>query len=132
LISKVYFPRLIIPFAAAVTSLVDFIITLFLLAIVMLWYSFVPNWHIVLLPLFVLLTYGVSMGVGLFMAALNVEYRDFRFIVPFIIQFGLFVTPVAFSSTDVPEKWRTIFSLNPTVSAGVFSAAPRRLSRVRS
>jgi lipopolysaccharide transport system permease protein len=115
LISKVYFPRLIIPFAAAVTSLVDFIITLFLLAIVMLWYSFVPNWHIVLLPLFVLLTYGVSMGVGLFMAALNVEYRDFRFIVPFIIQFGLFVTPVAFSSTDVPEKWRTIFSLNPLV-----------------
>lgn len=115
LISKVYFPRLIVPFAAAFTSLVDFLITLCLLAVVMFWYSFVPDWRIVFLPLFVLLAYGVSMGLGLFLAALNVEYRDFRFIVPFIMQFGLFISPVAFSTADVPAHWRAVFVLNPMV-----------------
>ena len=115
LISKVYFPRIIIPLAATVTSFVDFLITLGLLAALMLWYGFIPNWQIAALPLFMLLAFGLSLGLGLFLAALNVEYRDFRFVVPFVIQLGFFVTPIAFSSSDVPERWRLLFALNPMV-----------------
>ena len=115
LISKVYFPRLIIPCAAAVTSLVDFIITLGLLALLMLWYGFAPDWKILALPFFVLLAFGLSVGLGLFLAALNVEYRDFRYIVPFMVQFGLFVSPIAFSTSDVPEAWLAVYALNPMV-----------------
>jgi lipopolysaccharide transport system permease protein len=115
LISKVYFPRIIIPLAATVTSFVDFLITLGLLATLMLWYGFVPNWQIVALPLFMLLAFSLSLGLGLFLAALNVEYRDFRFVVPFVIQLGFFVTPIAFSTSDVPERWRLLFALNPMV-----------------
>jgi lipopolysaccharide transport system permease protein len=115
LISKVYFPRLIIPCAAVVTSLADFLITLGLLACLMLWYGFMPGWQVAVLPLFVLLTLGLSMGVGLLLAALNVEFRDFRYIIPFIIQLGLFISPIAFSTSDVPENWRTLYALNPMV-----------------
>jgi lipopolysaccharide transport system permease protein len=115
LISKVYFPRLIIPCAAVVTSLVDFLITLGLLAILMLWYGFMPGWQVAVLPFFVLLAFGLSIGFGLLLAALNVEYRDFRFVVPFILQFGLFVSPVAFSTVEVPERWRMLYALNPLV-----------------
>jgi lipopolysaccharide transport system permease protein len=115
LISKVYFPRMIIPFAATITSFVDFLITLGLLAALMLWYGFMPNWQIIALPLFMVLAFGLSLGLGLFLAALNIEYRDFRFIVPFIIQLGFFVTPIAFSTSDVPARWRPIFALNPMV-----------------
>ncbi len=115
LISKIYFPRLIIPCAAVVTSLVDFLITLGLLAILMLWYGFLPGWQIALLPLFLLLAFGLSFGLGLFLAALNVEYRDFRFIIPFVVQFGLFISPIAFSTSDVPERWRMLYALNPMV-----------------
>jgi lipopolysaccharide transport system permease protein len=115
LISKIYFPRLIIPCASVVTSLVDFAITLGLLALLMLWYGFLPGWQIGTLPFFVLLALGLSVGFGLLLAALNVEYRDFRYIVPFIMQFGLFVSPIAFSTTDVPEQWRTLYALNPMV-----------------
>lgn len=115
LISKIYFPRLIIPCAAVITSLVDFAITIGLLAIVMLWYGFAPGWQIVALPLFVLMAFGLSLGLGLMLAALNVEYRDFRYIVPFIVQFGLFVSPIAFSTVDVPQKWRALYALNPLV-----------------
>jgi lipopolysaccharide transport system permease protein len=115
LISKVYFPRLIVPGAAMVTSLVDFLITLGLLLVLMLWYRFLPGWQVVILPLFLLLGFGLSFGLGLFLAALNVEYRDFRFVIPFIIQFGLFVSPIAFSTSNVPESWRTLYSLNPMV-----------------
>jgi lipopolysaccharide transport system permease protein len=115
LISKVYFPRLIIPCAAVVTSLVDFLITLGLLAVLMLWYGFMPSWQIAALPFFVLLALGLSVGLGLLLAALNVEYRDFRYIVPFIVQFGLFVSPIAFSTSNVPETWRTLYALNPMV-----------------
>ena len=115
LISKVYFPRLIIPCAAVVTSLVDFLITLGLLAVLMLWYRYLPGWQIVFLPLFLLLTFGLSFGFGLFLAALNVEYRDFRFIVPFVVQLGLFISPIAFSTSDVPENWRMLYALNPMV-----------------
>ena len=115
LISKVYFPRLIIPCAAVVTSLVDFFITLGLLAVLMLWYGFAPSWQVAALPFFVVLVFGLSVGLGLLLAALNVEYRDFRYIVPFVVQFGLFVSPIAFSTSNVPEKWRTLYSLNPMV-----------------
>lgn len=115
LISKVYFPRLIIPCAAVVTSLVDFVITLAMLALLMLWYGFVPGWQLFVLPLFVLLTFGLAVGLGLFFAALNVEYRDFRYVVPFIVQFGLFISPIAFTTANVPERWRSLYALNPMV-----------------
>jgi lipopolysaccharide transport system permease protein len=115
LISKVYFPRLIIPWAAVVTAFVDFLITLVLLAGLMIWYGVAPGWQLVILPLFALLAFGLSLGLGLFLAALNVEYRDFRYIVPFIVQFGLFISPVAFTSANIPEGWRTLYALNPMV-----------------
>jgi lipopolysaccharide transport system permease protein len=115
LISKIYFPRLIIPCAAVVTSLVDFLITLGMLAVLMLWYGFPPGWQLLILPFFVLLTLGLSVGLGLFLAALNVEYRDFRYVVPFIVQFGLFISPIAFTTANVPERWRTLYALNPLV-----------------
>ncbi len=115
LISKIYFPRLIIPCAAVVTSLVDFLITLGMLAVLMLWYDFAPGWQLLVLPFFVLLTLALSVGLGLFLAALNVEYRDFRYIVPFIVQFGLFISPIAFTTANVPERWRSLYALNPLV-----------------
>jgi lipopolysaccharide transport system permease protein len=115
LISKVYFPRLLVPAGAVVTSLVDFAVTLGLLAVLLLWYRFLPDWQIVALPILVALTFGLSIGTGLLLAALNVEYRDFRYIVPFIVQFGLFASPIAFETSAVPQKWRLLYSLNPLV-----------------
>jgi lipopolysaccharide transport system permease protein len=115
LISKTYFPRLLIPCAAVVTSLVDFLVTLSILAGLMLWYGFAPGWQILLLPLFVLMTFGLSVGAGFFLAALNVEYRDFRYVVPFIVQVGLFISPIAFTAGQVPERWRALYALNPLV-----------------
>ena len=115
LISKIYFPRLIVPAGSVITSFVDFLITLGLMALLMLWYRFMPDWHLFLLPAFVILAFGCSFGIGLWLCALNVEYRDFRYIVPFIVQFGLYISPVGFSSTIVPEKWRLLYSLNPMV-----------------
>jgi lipopolysaccharide transport system permease protein len=115
LISKVYFPRLLIPCAAVVTSLVDFLITLGMLAVLMLWYGFIPDWQIAAMPFFMALAFGLAFGVGLLLAALNVEYRDFRYIVPFVVQCGLFISPIAFSTTDVPERWRTLYAFNPMV-----------------
>lgn len=113
LISKVYFPRLLIPAGAVVTSLVDFAVTLGLLGVLLLWYRFLPDWQILILPLLTALTFGLSVGTGLLVAALNVEYRDFRYIVPFIVQFGLFVSPIAIQTSTIPEKWRLLYSLNP-------------------
>ncbi len=115
LISKVYFPRLLVPAGAVVTSLVDFAITLALLAVMMLRYKFVPGWQILFLPALIVLTFGLSIGAGLLFAALNVEYRDFRYIVPFIVQFGLFVSPIAIETSAVPQRWRLLYSLNPMV-----------------
>ena len=115
LISKIYFPRLLIPLAAVATAVVDFAITLALLLLLMLWYRFLPGWQLAGLPIFLLLAFGLSLGLGLFFAALNVEYRDFRYIVPFLVQFGLFVSPIAFSTSDVPAQWRAIYALNPMV-----------------
>ena len=115
LISKVYFPRLIIPAGAVITSFVDFLITVALLAAMMAWYRFWPDWRILALPLFVLLAFASSMGGGLWLCALNVKYRDFRYIVTFIVQFGLYISPVGFSSSVIPGKWRLLYSLNPMV-----------------
>jgi len=115
LISKIYFPRLLIPLAAVTTTVIDFAITLALLVVLMLWYRFLPGWQLVVLPLFLLLAFGLALGFGLLFAALNVEYRDFRYIVPFMVQFGLFVSPIAFSTTDVPAQWRALYALNPMV-----------------
>jgi lipopolysaccharide transport system permease protein len=115
LISKVYFPRLIVPASAGVVALVDFGVNLIILFGIMAWYGFVPNWQIALLPAFVLLAVLASMGPALYITALNVRYRDFRYIIPFIVQFGLYVSPVGFSSAVVPDKWRLLYSLNPVV-----------------
>lgn len=113
LISKVYFPRLIVPASAIATSLADLVITIGLLAVVMAWVGFVPSWHLIALPLFVALAFALAMGSGVFLAALNVKYRDFRYVVPFIVQVGLFISPIAFSSTAVPARWRPLYMLNP-------------------
>jgi lipopolysaccharide transport system permease protein len=115
LISKVYFPRLIVPTSAVIVSFVDFMISGIILLGLMAWYVFVPDWRILTLPFFILIAFAASMGVGLWLAALNVEYRDFRYIVPFIVQFGLYISPVGFSSSRVPEQWRLLYSLNPMV-----------------
>ncbi len=115
LVSKVYFPRLIVPASAVIVSFVDFMVSGMILLALMAWYNFVPSWRILTLPLFIAIAFAASMGAGLWFAALNVKYRDFRYIVPFIVQFGLYISPVGFSSSIVPEKWRWLYSLNPMV-----------------
>ncbi len=115
LISKVYFPRLIVPVSAVVVSFVDFMISGIILIGLMAWYDFVPGWRILTLPLFIVIAFLAATGAGLWLAALNVEYRDFRYIVPFLVQFGLYISPVGFSSSIVPEQWRLLYSLNPMV-----------------
>ncbi len=115
MVSKVYFPRLIVPVSAVMVSVVDFLIAFVLLLPLMWWYRLMPDGTILTLPLFLALALGIALGAGLWFAALNVEYRDFRYIVPFIVQFGMFVSPVGFSGGIVPERWRTLYSLNPMV-----------------
>lgn len=115
LISKIYFPRMIIPASAVVTALVDLLIAFVLLALLMLWYGFVPSLQVATLPAWMLLAILAALGPGLIITALNVKYRDFRFLIPFIMQFGLYVSPVGFSSAVIPEKWRLVYSLNPMV-----------------
>lgn len=116
LISKVYFPRLIVPTSAVIVSFVDFMISGMILLGLMAWYNFVPDWRILTLPLFTVIAIAASIGAGLWLAALTVEYRDFRYVVPFIVQFGLYISPVGFSSSVVPAQWRLLYSLNPMVS----------------
>jgi lipopolysaccharide transport system permease protein len=111
----VYFPRIIVPASAAMVALVEFGINLFILFAIMAWFGFMPNWQVLLLPLFVLLAVLASMGPALYITALNVKYRDFRYIIPFVVQFGLYVSPVGFSSALVPDEWRFWYSLNPAV-----------------
>jgi lipopolysaccharide transport system permease protein len=115
MISKVYFPRLIIPASSVITSFVDFLISGFLMCLMMVYFGYPPKPAVLLLPLFVLAAIATAFGAGLWISALMVRYRDFRFIVPFIIQFGLYLSPVGFSSSVVPEQWRLLYSLNPMV-----------------
>jgi len=119
LISKVYFPRLVVPAGAVITSFVDFLITLGLMALFMVYFRFMPDWHLVFLPLFMVLAFGAAFGIGLWLCALNVEYRDFRYIIPFFVQFGIYVSPVIFTSAAIKAKLGATFSmfyaLNPMV-----------------
>jgi len=117
LISKVYFPRLIIPASAVVTALVDLLIAFPLLAAFMVWYHAWPDWHVLFLPIFILLAFLAALGPGLLITALNVKYRDFRYIIPFMVQVGFFISPVGYLSSIVSDKWRLLYSLNP--AAGV-------------
>jgi len=116
LISKVYFPRLIVPLSAILVSLVDFLVSALFLAALMAWYRMVPDSRIFALPVFTLLAFACALGAGLWLTALMVRYRDFRIVLPFILQFGAYVSPVAFNSSLVPEKWRLLYSVNPMVS----------------
>ena len=116
LISKVYFSRLIIPVASVVVAMVDFLISFIILLALMVWYNYIPSWHILFLPLFLLLGFGAALGAGLFITSLNVKYRDFRFIVPFVVQLGFYISPVGFSTTLVPEKYQLLYYLNPMVA----------------
>ncbi len=115
LISKVYFPRLIVPVASTIVALVDFAVTLVLFFVMMVWFRFMPDWHLLFLPLFAILALLSALGPSMWLASLNVKYRDFRFVLPFVVQFGLYVSPVGFSSNVVPEQWRLLYSMNPVV-----------------
>jgi lipopolysaccharide transport system permease protein len=115
LISKVYFPRLIAPAAAVIVALVDLLISFVILIALMVWYHFVPSWQILFLPAFVAIALFASLGPGLWLTSLNIKYRDFRFVVPFIVQIGLYISPVGFSSNIIPHNWRLLYSLNPMV-----------------
>jgi lipopolysaccharide transport system permease protein len=115
LLTKVYFPRLIVPAAAVITSCVDALIALVILAGLMVWFQWWPSWRVLTLPLWMAVAMAASMGPGLWLASLNVQYRDFRYMVPFLVQFGLYVSPVGFSSALVPERWQLVYALNPMV-----------------
>jgi lipopolysaccharide transport system permease protein len=115
LISKVYFPRLIVPTATIVVAFADFIISFFMMIVLMAWYKFLPSWHIILLPAFVLAAFLATLGPALWISALNVRFRDFRYVIPFIVQFGMYISPVGFSSSVIPEQWRLVYYLNPMV-----------------
>ena len=115
LVTKVYFPRIIIPGSSLLPAVVDLLITLAILAGFLVWYAFVPSWHAVFLPLFVLLALVTAMGLGLLTSAITVKYRDFRFITGFAIQFGVYVSPVGYDSRSVPQDWRLWYAANPLV-----------------
>lgn len=115
MLTKIYFPRLIVPASAVIVNLVDFLISFVLLGVLMAWYRFIPGWRVVTLPFFLGMAFLASFGLGLWLATLNVKYRDFRYVVPFIVQFGLYISPVGFSSSVVPGKWRLLYSINPMV-----------------
>lgn len=115
LITKVYFPRMIIPASSVITSLVDMAISFVIMLLMFAWYGYIPSWHIIFFPLFVVLAFTCAFGIGLYFTAINVKYRDFRYIIPFIVQFGIYISPVGFSSFIIEEKWRMLYSLNPMV-----------------
>lgn len=121
MLTKVYFPRFIIPVSSILVNVIDFFISFLILAALMAWYHFVPGVKILSIFFFLLIAMSTSLGAGLFVSAMNVKYRDFKFIVPFIVQFGLFISPVGFSSTVIPEKWKFIYFLNPM--AGVIDGS---------
>lgn len=116
MLSKIYFPRLIIPTSAVITSFIDFLVSAVILFGLLVWYGHLPDWRIFTLPLFTALAFAAAMGCGIWMAALNVTYRDFAYVIPFILQLGLYISPVGFTSAVVPEQWRLLYSLNPMVS----------------
>jgi lipopolysaccharide transport system permease protein len=115
LISKVYFPRLIVPAATVVVAFIDFLISFVILVALMIWYRYLPGWQILLLPAFIAIAVLASFGPALWITSLNVKYRDFRYVIPFVVQLGLYVSPVGFSSSVIPEQWRLLYSTNPMV-----------------
>jgi lipopolysaccharide transport system permease protein len=115
LISKVYFPRLIVPMAAVMVAFVDLLISFGILVGLMIWYAFMPGWQVLLLPIFVMIAFVASFGIGVWITALNVKYRDFRYVIPFMVQLGLYISPVGYSSAIIPHEWRLAYSLNPMV-----------------
>jgi lipopolysaccharide transport system permease protein len=115
MISKIYFPRMIVPISSVVVAFVDFLVSFAMLLAMMVWFHYSPTWRIIFLPAFVVLAFFASIGPVLWIAALNVRYRDFRYLIPFMVQFGLYVSPVGFSSNVVPERWRLLYSVNPMV-----------------
>jgi lipopolysaccharide transport system permease protein len=115
MISKIYFPRLVVPASSIIVALTDFLISFGILAVMMLSYGIVPGWQMLLVIPLTAIAFVAAFGAGVLLAALNVEYRDFRYVIPFIVQFGLYVSPVGFSSSVIPDKWRMLYSLNPMV-----------------
>ena len=115
LVSKVYFPRIIIPVSSMLVGVIDFLISFFVLLILMVYYDFYPDIKILFIPFFLLLSFLTALGIGLYITALNVRYRDFRYVIPFIIQFGLYISPVGFSSSIIPDEYQLIYNLNPMV-----------------
>lgn len=115
MISKIYFPRLIMPASSVIVALVDLLISLAILLVMMLCYGMLPGWQMIALIPLTAIAFLAAFGAGLWLAALNVEYRDFRYVLPFIVQFGLYISPVVFPSNMVPEKWRLLYSMNPMV-----------------
>lgn len=115
MITKIYFPRIILPMASVLAVLVDFAVTLLLLLPLLAWYGHWPGWEVFLLPLFLIVGLLISVGAGVGLAATNVRYRDVRFVIPFFVQFGLYISPVGFSASEVPETWRYLYDLNPMV-----------------
>ena len=115
MVSKVYFPRLIVPGGVIISSMVDFGVMFLLMGAMMLWYGYAPDWHVLAMPVFLVLVFALAMGFGVGLSALNVKYRDFRYVVPFLIQFGVYISPVGFSTSNVPHEWRFLYSLNPLV-----------------
>jgi lipopolysaccharide transport system permease protein len=115
MISKIYFPRLIAPLSGVLTSFVDFVLSALMLVVLMVWFQVAPDWRILTFPLFILIALVSAIGAGLWFGALNVRYRDFQQVVPFVVQFGLYASPVAYSSQIIPDQWRLVYSLNPMV-----------------
>ncbi len=115
LITKVYFPRIIIPLSSIIVNLIDFFISLAILIVLMVFYKYIPPIKILFVPLFLVLVFFLAFGTGLFITALNVKYRDFRFVIPFIIQIGLYISPIGFSTSIIPDKWKMLYYLNPMV-----------------
>lgn len=115
MLTKIYFPRVIIPTSTVIVNFVDFLLSFVLLIGLMIWFHFTPSWTVITLPLFLIQALLISLGAGFYVAAVNVKYRDFKYIVPFIVQIGLYISPVGFGSSIVGEKWRLLYSLNPMV-----------------
>ena len=113
MITKVYFPRILMPLASVLSGLVDFAIAFIVLLGLMIYYHITPTWAVLYLPLFTLLALITALSVGLWLSAFNVRYRDFKYVVPFLLQFWMYATPVAYPSSLIPEKWRLLFGLNP-------------------
>lgn len=115
LLSKVYFPRILIPLSSILVAAVDFLIAMGLLIVLMFLFDLLPSWRLLTLPLFLTIALGAAIGLGLSFSALNIRYRDFQFIVPFLLQMGIYASPIGFSISVIPEKWHLFYALNPMV-----------------